>query len=518
MRALSIVLLGVVMGLAVLPGTTAHAQNLCPQDFQFNESEGMVAIEVESQPPNGDWARETSINGFLGSSYYVWEGENLFGDPGSGVMEYKIRINNPGKYRFTMRSRITEGNSGSESNDLWVRFQDADEFYGERNGERVYPRDNMRGPNGTDQTPYPEGSSEDGWLKAYMNQLNQWHWNARTSDNDGRNIYVEFFEPDIYTMEIAGRSRGFGIDRFVLYAEPLYSDEAVEAAARPETDCFGNNFYTVADIDPANGRTDFPNGRELKITFSKPVTVSGYWFQIACPPTNEVFDIFNSQVTVDKSTFIIDPNENLPSGFVCNIVVDGNQVRDVFGNRMPGNFFSSVLVRGNAAPLIVGTFPPNGGIGIPEGTNIELIFSEPVTENNSANNWFEINCAPSGVRVRPNDTLVTGAGTARTINPFENLPAGNVCEMLVRRGRVRDNEGTGLYDSDYRFSFTVGSPTIADVNNDGRVSPADGVFVVNRIGQDVTLGDNALADVNNDDIIDQTDVNVVTSNIGLLVP
>lgn len=52
-----------------------------------------------------------------------------------------------------------------------------------------------------------------------------------------------------------------------------------------------------------------------------------------------------------------------------------------------------------------------------------------------------------------------------------------------------------------------------DVNNDGFVTPADAVFVINRIGQSAT-GDNAPADINGDNTIDDVDLQAVTGTLG----
>lgn len=225
---------------------TAQAQTLCPgTDYQFYEENRLVVMEVEAQPAVGDWVERTDIDGYTGSSYYRWEGSDYFGSPGNGVITYKIRINNPGTYRFTMRSRIAFGNNNTEHNDMWVRFPDADGFFGEKNnGSRVYPKDNGRGPNGDDQTPYPEGSSKDGWFKAYMNRLNAWHWDANTSDNDAHQIYAQFDNSGTYTMQISGRSFGFAIDRLVLFDETLYTEAAIETTSLDQTGCNGGEVNT----------------------------------------------------------------------------------------------------------------------------------------------------------------------------------------------------------------------------------------------------------------------------------
>ncbi|MEM6530554.1 MAG: dockerin type I domain-containing protein [Chloroflexota bacterium] len=57
-----------------------------------------------------------------------------------------------------------------------------------------------------------------------------------------------------------------------------------------------------------------------------------------------------------------------------------------------------------------------------------------------------------------------------------------------------------------------------DVDDSGQVTPADAVFVLNRVGQNVNMGNNSSADVNADNVIDASDASIVTSFIGSSLP
>lgn len=196
----------------------------------YKEENGLVVIEPERVPVEGDWELKTDIAGYTGAGYIRWNGNDQFNNPGQGLMEYTIQIQTPGTYRFNWRSRITLGNSNSEHNDSWLRFPNADDFFGEKNnGSKVYPK-------GSGKTPNPEGSSKDGWLKIYMNSQGEWRWIARTSDNDAHNIFVTFNNPGIYTMQISGRSKGHAIDRIIMYTEPVNANNA-EALENLESLC-----------------------------------------------------------------------------------------------------------------------------------------------------------------------------------------------------------------------------------------------------------------------------------------
>lgn len=180
----------------------------------FTETNGRLTIESENAAniPAG-WAVRSDVAGFNGAGYIQWQGQDFFGQPGNGLITYKIKINTPGTYQVQWRSRINQGNNGTEHNDAWLRFTDAADFFGKKgNNSIVYPR-------GSGKTPNPKGSSSNGWFKVYMNQLNAWSLQTTTSDNDPHKIFVVFAQAGEYTMEVSGRSKGYAIDQISLIRE-----------------------------------------------------------------------------------------------------------------------------------------------------------------------------------------------------------------------------------------------------------------------------------------------------------
>lgn len=203
-----------------------------PADFVFNEQNGLVNVEFESAEFSEDWTLNTDEPDFTGDGSMVWNGSQNLNQPGVGRTTFKININTPGIYRFVWRSAVTIGNDGTEHNDTWLRFDDADDFFGQNGSSIVYPRD--RG-----KTPNPNGSSEDGWFKIYRSGSDLgFKWQARTSDNNAHDIYVTFEDAGIYTMEISARSSGHAIDRFVLFTDAYSLNEATdETNALSEISC-----------------------------------------------------------------------------------------------------------------------------------------------------------------------------------------------------------------------------------------------------------------------------------------
>ncbi|MEM6524989.1 MAG: hypothetical protein AAGF85_12450 [Bacteroidota bacterium] len=185
----------------------------------FSEENGFVLVEFEDADFEGEWVLVGDLSNSTGRGYMLWEGDNFFGQPGNGLATYRINISTPGIYRFIWRSAVKEGDNGTEANDSWLRFADADDFYGEKSdGSIVYPK-------GTGKMPNPEGASSDGWFKVYRsgNDLD-FKWQARTSDNDAHPIFVQFNDAGTYTMEISGRSKGHAIDKFLLFQPDVYTE------------------------------------------------------------------------------------------------------------------------------------------------------------------------------------------------------------------------------------------------------------------------------------------------------
>lgn len=192
--------------------------------FIFNEENSIILVEFENAIFETGWVLVNDDSNSIGLSYMVWEGNNSFSSPGNGLASYTIRIKTPGTYRFIWKSSVKEGTNGTESNDTWLRFSDASNFYGEKsNGNIIYPK-------GLGKTPNPNGASSNGWFKIYRsgNDLD-FKWQASTSDHDAHDIFVNFDTTGNYKMEISGRSKGHAIDKFLLYQPSKYSQkEAVE--------------------------------------------------------------------------------------------------------------------------------------------------------------------------------------------------------------------------------------------------------------------------------------------------
>jgi hypothetical protein len=151
----------------------------------FQEVHGLVAIEVESVAPQGDWSQETLWSGFTGSSYFRWAGPNQYLTPGFGVLRYDFEVSQSGVYNIRLRNRHNLPDP-TEENDCWVRLN---------------------------------GQGE--WIKFYSNNgpgtVNVWNW-VCTFEINHVHLNPEFtMQAGHNYIEFSGRSTNYMIDRFHLF-------------------------------------------------------------------------------------------------------------------------------------------------------------------------------------------------------------------------------------------------------------------------------------------------------------
>ena len=189
----------------------------------YLESNGYVQFEAEDAQVEGDWTVNAAINGHTGTGYLEWSGPNYFAKDtaGNGTLLYRFRIETAGNYEFRWRSRIAKGDSNTESNDSWVRFNTSS--------------------NVADEQPL------DGWTKVYIGESDVWTWSARTVDQQARRVRQYFSQGD-HTIELSGRSNGHAIDRLALYR---YADVTFDSGL--------NGTLPLSLIQDENGALTDPN-------------------------------------------------------------------------------------------------------------------------------------------------------------------------------------------------------------------------------------------------------------------
>ena len=252
---------GIAEGTVTITATTADGgfsddatftipqSNVSSNNPQYEEIENIVVIEAENIYNTSSWTIETTDTGFSGSGYLKWGINESFSEPGNGLFSVKIQINDPGIYLFEWRSKIGEGVSPTDENDSWVRFPDASDNFATTDGvdgSRIYPY-------GSGKTPNPNGSGKDNWWKVYTNTLG-WNWQTRTSDEDPHDMYVQFDDAGVYTIEISARSKFHFIDRVVLSKGVSDRRSLSYNETLVDEDLLGNEY-----VNDSNNLKIFPN-------------------------------------------------------------------------------------------------------------------------------------------------------------------------------------------------------------------------------------------------------------------
>ncbi len=202
-------------------------------DWSFVEENGLVVMEAESVPIVDDWTEELD-----GVTYYTG-GTDHFNDTDGGTLQYKIKIDLPGVYRFIYRTNILDQDLPSEHNDSWVKFTNSSNVHFIAAKGTFTEQDLIDNINGVSSDidfyyaggggkfpVYPDASKNrgiNGFFKAYRFGTGL-KWQAATFDDDAHEIYAYFVNPGTYTLEISERSMGHKIDRIGLYKLSVYPD------------------------------------------------------------------------------------------------------------------------------------------------------------------------------------------------------------------------------------------------------------------------------------------------------
>lgn len=171
----------------------------------YQESGGLVVIEIESTPPTDDWLAETDPSGYTFRSFYRWNGRDHFGSPTAGVLTYRFHISTTGNYSFRLRNRHDDPDSTME-NDAWTRM---------------------------------DGGT---WYKTFSNgsgTVDVWNWVTRF-DIPGQPNASWFLTAGTHEIQFAARSFDFMMDRFHL-SLPSHPD-ATNANAPESVAILGTGF------------------------------------------------------------------------------------------------------------------------------------------------------------------------------------------------------------------------------------------------------------------------------------
>ncbi|MEM8711897.1 MAG: hypothetical protein AAGG01_13175 [Planctomycetota bacterium] len=222
--------------------TAASAQSYIPNN-------GLIVIEMESSGAPGDWTESTSTNGFVGDSYIVWDGPNLFNSPGQGVFGFDFEVNEPGTWNLRIRNRH-ENPDATEENDVWIRM----------NGG--------------------------GWVKTFSNlpgSVGAWTWESRFDFGHGNQPNASYnLSVGTHRIEFSGRSFGFKMDRLHLFRAGAIGQtdpeqpESIQRFGEDYGSANANSTGQVSRID-ALGYMEASENNVVLSAFDLPSRVPGFF-------------------------------------------------------------------------------------------------------------------------------------------------------------------------------------------------------------------------------------------------
>jgi hypothetical protein len=170
---------------------------------EFAEEDGLVVMEAESVPMDGDWTVKQSVSDYTGTGYI--EAGN------SGTLQYPITFFNTGTYSFQWR---VSSPHKTEHNDSFVRMT----------GPSVQTRSGGGSPCYTGD-----------WIKVYGAGGSSWSWDARNCDNTQKHVTFTINQPGDYLFEIKQRSTRHKIDRIVINDESRVSTSSARNLSQAPT-------------------------------------------------------------------------------------------------------------------------------------------------------------------------------------------------------------------------------------------------------------------------------------------
>ncbi|WP_162025857.1 MULTISPECIES: LamG domain-containing protein [unclassified Lentimonas] len=178
-------------------------------DTYYNESGGLVVMEVENTPSNlGQWELKTTAleNDYTGDGYLEFVGPNTYSVPAPAELEYTFKINTAGTYWIHLRgARETIDDRTDVANDCYIRVEG----------------DYEAGPNAEyvewSNAPLDVLQADNKFFVYAPNELEfTWSYGAKleAAGMKLRALYT-FKAGETYKLVVSGRSQYFRLDRIV---------------------------------------------------------------------------------------------------------------------------------------------------------------------------------------------------------------------------------------------------------------------------------------------------------------
>lgn len=169
----------------------------------FVEQNGLLIIECENlKYENSGWKLQKDLKA-NGGYYLSWLGENHYHDPKYGKIDCLFKIDTPGVYNVKMYTRQAKGFHGDKGNDFFLGFEGNIDI-------------------GKMNKPLPD------FYKYVNRSMIDFGFGGGSSDiSKGQSgiVRLKIDTPGIYKLSIAARSKGFEIDRFVIFNNEIHTNK-----------------------------------------------------------------------------------------------------------------------------------------------------------------------------------------------------------------------------------------------------------------------------------------------------
>ncbi len=249
------------------------------QDCNFKESGGVIMAEVESTILPANWVVTTQG----GLTYVEWDGQEQFGNPGTGTITYKFNFTKTGIYRFQWRNKINKGNKNTENNDTWLKMPNNENivFFGHQGNAGSIASD-LAAKNTS--VVFPDGSglgnpangSKNGWFKAFVN-ASGWSWNTNVNDENPYDLYVKVNTPGTYELQVSARSIFHALDKIVLYHLPTLGDDLPDGQLDGIAESANNCPVTKPSTNNTDGECEFEEVNGIAVMEAESNVIPSQW-------------------------------------------------------------------------------------------------------------------------------------------------------------------------------------------------------------------------------------------------
>ena len=145
-----------------------------------------------------------------------------------------------------------------------------------------------------------------------------------------------------------------------------------------------------------------------------------------------------SQITIERDILTINPTADLAPNTTYTVQISNNAIADINGNILPADSYLIILGAIDSAPLLVGSYPNNGG-SIKSDQPIVLRFDEKI--NAGSGDLVLSNGADIRSIAMTDSSQVTFNGRSVIIDPNDDLMPGAIYTAHMASGAITDSEG-----------------------------------------------------------------------------